>query len=117
MTNEVRIDEIIKEIGEIEMEQDEAKRLFKNFQEEEEYNYDCLRDRLREINSEFEACQGDRHLKNLVEEKYRILQEMERECEDFLYELEEERKKMNDQCESNIDELRYEIQRLRTEVM
>jgi len=117
MTNGVRVDELQKEIRAIEMEQEEVERYTRKLQKEEEETYEYLRQSLWNIGEEFEACQGDRHLTNLVEDRYRMLQEIDRECGAFLTELHKEQVKYKYKCESDIDELRQEIKRLQMEVM
>jgi len=117
VTNELKIAELQREIGLIETEEDEANRYVRNLQKEEEESHEYLRYSLRKIEEEFEACRGDRHLTRLVEDKYRMLQEMERECVGFLTELHEKQLAYKYKCESDIDELRREMKRLQMEVV
>jgi len=117
MTNAVRVEEIRKEICSIEMEQEEANRYVRNLQKKEEESYEYLRRTLWNIGQEFEACRGDRHLMRLVEEKYSILQAMDRECGEYLAELQNKQVEYKYKCESDIDELRREMQRLQMEVV
>ena len=117
MANIVKIEELRKEICAIETEQEDANRYVRNLQKEEEVSYEYLRHNLRKIGEEFEACRGDRHLMRLVEEKYRMLQEMERECGEYLTELQKKQVEYKNKCESEIDELRREMQRLQMEVV
>lgn len=105
-------DEILKQIREIEMEQEEASRYMRYVQQEEEYAYDYLRSNLRHIADEFEACHGDPQLQRLVEERHHRLQESERECGQFLEELHEGQLQIKSKCETEIDKLQWEKQRL-----
>jgi len=112
VVNEVRINEIVKEIGAIQLEQEQANDYIRNLQKGEEEAYDQLRVMLRGIDNEFELCQGDAKLTRLVEERHEILRKLERECGEALQVLEEEQKKVKDKCESDIEELRMEMKRL-----
>ena len=117
MANVAKIDEILKEIRTIEMSQEEVEQYIRNLQKEEECSYEILRNDIRNIDIEFEACQGDQRLTRLVEERYSQLQQMERECGQFLAELHEEQAKIKYQCECDIDDLRQEMRRLEMEVL
>jgi len=117
MRNTAKIDEIQREIRSIENGQEEAEKYMRKLQKEEEESYGYLRKTLWNIGNEFEACEGDRHLTRLLEEKYSKLQEVERECGQLLATLEEEQSKLKYQCESDIEELRREVQQLQMEVV
>ena len=107
-----KIDEIQNEIRCIEREREEGEQYIRNLQCEEECSYDGIQTRLRCIADEFEACQGDPHLTCLVEEKLTRLQELERECGEFIMEIQQEQGKMRYQCECDIDDLKREIHTL-----
>jgi len=55
---------------------------------------------------------GDARLTALIEGKYNLLFKMERESGEFLDNLHEEHKTVNNKCEADIEELKQELQRL-----
>lgn len=112
MINVMKRERIFKEISQIEGEQEETQRCIKSAQLEEEYTYEYLRKNLQKSDIEFEACQGDSRLMRLIEEKYNRLQEIDRECGEYLGELHKEQMNIKYKCETDIDELRCELQRL-----
>jgi len=64
------------------------------------------------VSIEFETCHGDARLTTLIEGKYNLLLKMERESGEFLDNLHEEQKIVNNKCEADIEELKQELQRL-----
>ena len=120
VVNEKRIEEIRKEIMNIEAEQVESRRYLNHLKEGEEYAYGFLQHEIRKVSDEFEVCKDTENprLRNLVEEKNQLLQNMANECGEFLYEIENEQKNVNNQCSEKINELELEIRELRqTEVL
>ena len=108
MVNVARIDEISKEIRDIRLDQEDAERYTKKLQQEEEYAYEYIQNLIFNMSKEFEACQGDRYLTNLVEHRYNKLKQTQRECEEFLLKLQEDRRKFRNKCELEIATLEKE---------
>jgi len=110
MINAVRICEIEDEILKIQREQEETEQCLSKRQREEKHSHEDVRDSLRRIAREFEACHYDRQLISLVEEKYRLLLNAERDCGDFVIELGKEQERLKLKCESDIEDLEQEKQ-------
>jgi len=110
--NIARLDEISKEISAILKEQEEVEHYTKKLQQEEEQAFEYLQNIIFNISDELEACQGDREIRVLVERKYLRIQEMQRKCMAFCAKLQEDKKKYRYRCESEIEALKLEKQRL-----
>ena len=108
MLNIARIDEITKEIRDIRLDQEDVEQYTKKLQQEEEYAYEYIQNLIFNMSKEFEACQGDRYLTNLVEQRYNGLKETQRECEEYLLKLQEEKRKFRNKCELEIAALEKE---------
>jgi len=112
MVNYARVDEITNEIRKIRTEQECVEDYLKDVWKQEDENYEELQSMLRRFDDDYEDCQSDPHLMSLMNEREVYLQEMLRECEEFLIQVEGEQKSIKHKCESDIDELEWERQRL-----
>jgi len=108
MINTIRICEIEDEIRKIETDSDEAEECANMSLNDVEEIYEATQNCLRMYSSEFEACQDDPYLTNLVEERYNLMLKACRECDDFITELETEKKYMKQTCRTNIEALEQE---------
>lgn len=106
------VDEIMSKIHKLEREQQEAEHFIRDFQNEEEHDYENIRHELRMLDDEFEECREDAHLTRLLEEERERLCDLERDCGELMSLLTEEQQRMRYQCEGDIDELQREKNRL-----
>jgi len=112
MINVIRKNEILEEIRKIEMGREEAELYIKKRLLEENDWYEELRIILGKIRNDYEICYGDVELTNLTEEYHSMLMSAERECSGTIDDIHEAQRKMNAKCESDIEELKQEMQRL-----
>jgi len=112
MINEVRICEIQEEIRKIEEDQDEAEKCIKKFIHECENIYEDTQNSLRMMCVEFEACLGDAHMINLVEERYKLLLQVQCDSDNFVADIKKEQIEIKTKCRSVLEELEREKQRL-----
>lgn len=114
MLNIERIEELRSDIRKTGSDQEEANQYFTKILREEEKIYEEILDRIRGLGISFEVSNGDPKWTALVEERHSLLMIAERRCTEFMYEVNECRKKMNTTCESTVEELEQEIKRLET---
>ena len=112
MIHAIRINEILEEIRKIEMEREEAELYFKKCHSKENDRYEKLRSFFGNIRNDYEFCYGDVQLTNLTEEYHNMLLSAERGYSDAVDDLNEAQRNMNAKCESDIEELKQEMQRL-----
>lgn len=119
VVNEVRIEEIRKEIGRVETAQDECRKYLKKLQEIETHSYEFLKCESGLVDEEFEICREDEYprLRNLIEEKSQLLQQMSRECDDLLDGIADDQRNFDYQCSEKINELELEMRELQMEVV
>ncbi|MCL2425176.1 MAG: hypothetical protein FWD05_02450 [Oscillospiraceae bacterium] len=109
MLSTERVEELKTEIRKIKEDQEETDEFLIKLRCHEEEVYEEIRDSLRALGSSFDASHGDQRWTALVEERYALLLSAERECNEGIEMLTEDRNDMNSRCKSDIEDLEYEI--------
>jgi len=112
MIDLIRIEEVRSEIRKKERERDEGGEHCGRLLHSEDESYEDLRDGLKKISGELESCHGDKKVTVFVEEKYMLLKKMESDAGGFIDEICKEESRLKHKCDSDIEELKHELQRM-----
>ena len=112
MLNEARIEDIKCEIRKIEESREESDAFLTKCLLKENEMHEELQDSIRKLGLSFEACHNDPRWTALVEERYSLLLSAERCCGESIECMKEDQKKISKKCESEIEDLKQEMQML-----